>query len=60
MQQYTPYAETAISICNLTQVDDKMDLSKDINTTIYPPLMRVAKGSWPRWAASKNIQCQWE
>ena len=34
MQQVTPYAQTTISICNLTQVDvRKKALSKDIDTT---------------------------
>lgn len=59
MQKYTPYAATSISICNLTQGKDK-ELSKDIDTKDDPPLMRVANGSWPRWAAAKNTQCQWE
>lgn len=56
MQKFTPYAQTEISICNLTQgVGD----SKNVNTANYPPLLRIAKGSWPQWAAAEVTQCQW-
>ncbi|WP_169249530.1 hypothetical protein [Candidatus Competibacter phosphatis] len=56
MRKFTPYSQTSISICNLTQ---GAGVSKDINTSTYPPLMRVASGEWPRWAASEVTQCQW-
>ena len=55
MQKYTPYAQTTISICNVTQ--GNQGLSKDINTSSTPPLMLVASGSWPIWA---NSQCLWK
>lgn len=56
MQKYVPYAQTTISLCNLTQGSG---LAKDINTSTYPPLLRIASGSYPSWAASEVTQCQW-
>jgi len=56
MQKFTPYAQTEISICNLTQGSG---LSKDVDTSKSPPLLRIAKGSWPQWAAAEVTQCQW-
>ncbi len=56
MQKYVPYAKTTISLCNLTQGSG---LAKDTSTTTYPPLLRVADGSYPSWAASEVTQCQW-
>ena len=56
MQKYVPYAQTTISLCNLTQGSG---LAKDAGTTTYPPLLRVANGSFPSWAASEVTQCQW-
>jgi len=56
MQQYVPYAQTTISLCNLTQGSG---LAKDAGTATYPPLLRVASGSFPSWAASEVTQCQW-
>lgn len=71
MQKYTPYAQTTLSICNVTdtskvnKLSPPLSLSMNINTsfsgTNYArPLIRVAGGSWPRWAAaSATNQCQW-
>ena len=56
MLNYTPYSQAAISICNLTQ---GTGTSKNLSTSTNPPLMRVASGSWPRWAAAATLQCQW-
>lgn len=56
MRNFTPYDKTSISICNLTQGSG---VSRSVNTTTYPPLMRVADGEWPRWASSEVTQCQW-
>ena len=57
MRKYTPYSETKISICNLTQGSG---LARDVTTSSTPPIIRVAKnGPWPRWAASEVTQCQW-
>jgi type IV pilus assembly protein PilY1 len=56
MQKYVPYAQTTISLCNLTQGSG---LAKDAGTATYPPLLRVASGSFPSWAASEVTQCQW-
>ncbi|MEI6334686.1 MAG: PilC/PilY family type IV pilus protein [Methylococcaceae bacterium] len=56
MQKYTPYAKTTISLCNLTQATG---LASSVNTASSPPLLRVADGSFPSWAASEVTQCQW-
>ncbi|AEG00551.1 pilus assembly protein [Methylomonas methanica] len=56
MQNYVPYAQTSISLCNLTQGSG---LAKNISTSTYPPLLRIASGSYPSWAASEVTQCQW-
>lgn len=57
MQKYTPYTETSISLCSLTQASSGD--SKDINTSSNPPLLRIAEGQWPQWAAAEVTQCQW-
>lgn len=56
MQYYVPYGQTVISLCSLTQGSG---LAKDVDTASYPPLLRIAKGSYPNWAASEVTQCQW-
>ncbi|MCX7098891.1 MAG: PilC/PilY family type IV pilus protein [Methylococcales bacterium] len=69
MLKYTPYSKAVISICNLTEVsiDGKSSYpSRDINTTINPPLIRVASGSdsgstgWPKWASLSDRECEWD
>lgn len=42
---YTPYANTSISLCNV---------SKD-----GVPEIRVAKGEWYNWANTEVVQCEW-
>ncbi|OED40594.1 hypothetical protein ACH42_16010 [Endozoicomonas sp. (ex Bugula neritina AB1)] len=44
---YTPYSDTTISFCSVSASE---------NGT---PLLRVAKGGWPRWASKEGVQCQW-
>lgn len=56
MQKYTAYSDATISLCNFTDDDSSNPLSKN-NTS--PPLLRVASGSFPRWAAQEVTQCQW-
>ncbi len=43
---YTPYDEQDISFCNVTE------------TQGGAPRLLIANGSWRRWSASENIQCQ--
>jgi len=54
MQKYVPYAETEVSICNVTYVTS--GVSKDVTEA---PHMRIASGAWPLWASSEVIQCKW-
>lgn len=62
MLKYTPYSETVLSFCNLT---DASGLSRSVDTSANPPLLRVAKDSgtdtvgWPYWSASERPECTW-
>ncbi|MGB0361352.1 MAG: hypothetical protein ACPGEF_08100, partial [Endozoicomonas sp.] len=47
-QNYTPYDESSISLCNVAEYE---------NGT---PTLRVARGSWLRWSSTALIQCQWD
>ena len=60
MQEFTPYARFNISICNVTfDTDPNQSLSGKISTATSPPLMRIARGKYPSWAASEIHQCAW-
>jgi type IV pilus assembly protein PilY1 len=52
----TNLSQTGISICNTTP---GAGVSQTLNTTTYPPMMRVAKGNFSLWAANERWQCQW-
>lgn len=54
MQLYTPYAQTAISMCNTTRTTG---LSHAAVAVAAPPLLRVANGSWPGWSSNERTQC---
>ena len=62
MRHYVPYEETTITLCNLTHATG---LSRSVDTSAYPPLLRVAKDNgsgtvgWPYWAASEKPECTW-
>ncbi|WP_273439195.1 pilus assembly protein [Sedimenticola selenatireducens] len=47
MLKYTPYSKTAITLCNVS------------TSTTSDPYVRIADGSYPRWAAAEVTQCQW-
>ena len=47
MQKFTPYSKTAITLCNVS------------TSTTSDPYVRIADGSFPRWAAAEVTQCQW-
>ena len=44
---YTPYSDTSISLCSVAATE---------NGT---PVIRTARGAWPRWGSTALIQCQW-
>jgi len=50
----TPYNVSNISICNLTP--ETTGLS---GATADAPVIRVADGDYPRWAAQETVQCYW-
>jgi type IV pilus assembly protein PilY1 len=56
----------AITLCNVSQWPASTNLSGTLNTTSYPPLLRVAYGNvaagkvgYPNWASTEVAQCQW-
>ncbi|WP_020410259.1 pilus assembly protein [Hahella ganghwensis] len=53
INSYTPYANTltSITICNVS--------ASSATSPSNAPLARVARGSFRRWSADENIQCQW-
>lgn len=62
--KYTPYSETAVTLCNVTDMGDGVQAG-GINTvngsnTSPAPLIKVARGSWPTWAMTEILQCQWD
>ncbi len=62
ISKYTPFTpgSGSISICNVTDyVSGTSDRSKDLNTAINPPLMKVVNGAWPQWSSSEVVQCQY-
>jgi len=61
MEQYTPYSKAELTFCSLTYAPSGE--SKSIDTEAYPPLLRVADGSYPRWASTEYnapYQCGWQ
>lgn len=64
MAKFTPYTNTEITLCNVTDMADGTQ-SGSINTvngtaTSPAPLIKVASGSWPQWAMTEILQCQWD
>ncbi|MCP5012170.1 MAG: hypothetical protein GY942_19505 [Aestuariibacter sp.] len=47
MLKFTPYSITAITLCNVS------------TSTTSLPYVRIADGSYPRWAAAEVEQCKW-
>ncbi|MES2626787.1 MAG: PilC/PilY family type IV pilus protein, partial [Pseudomonadota bacterium] len=47
-QNFTPFTETAISICSTT-----------FDATANAPVLRVANGKWALWASSEVVQCHY-
>lgn len=57
---FTPWKSSdlsggALSICNTTFYDNQTGTNSQ-NVT-KPPLLRLAEGSWPRWATAEVVQC---
>ncbi len=46
-QYYTPYQQSSISLCSVAASENGI------------PLIRIARGAWPRWASTGLVQCQW-
>ena len=56
---YTPYTSgDTITFCNVTYPNANVE-SQSLNTTTYPPLIRIAAGPWPMWATGEVIECAW-
>lgn len=54
----TPYS-SQVSMCNVTWPDPLNQRSDQVDTSANPPLLRVAQGDWPIWAATERRQCAW-
>nr|WP_297460468.1 PilC/PilY family type IV pilus protein [uncultured Halomonas sp.] len=48
IEDNTPFDQGEITICNTTY-----------SSSGGPPLIRVARGRWPRWSANERWQCVW-
>ena len=63
MDNYVPSnynaATSTISICNVTPGPGGNTQTQSVNTATYPPKIRIASGSWPRWSADEVYQCGW-
>jgi type IV pilus assembly protein PilY1 len=64
VRKYTPYLQDAITLCNVTDMGAGVQAGS-INTvngvdTSPAPLIKVASGSWPQWAMTEILQCQWK
>ncbi len=59
MKEFTPYENsyTEITMCNFTEATG---LSRDVDTSSNPPLLRIAAGNWLHWAAASSKQCDWD
>ncbi|MCJ8315331.1 MAG: hypothetical protein MJK11_20480 [Pseudomonadales bacterium] len=49
MTDFTPYNKSSISMCNI---------SESVSGSMLP-IIKVAKGEYPRWATSEKWQCNW-
>ena len=50
---------TGMSFCNTTRAVGYSGTSQNLDASVYPPLMRVAKGNFALWSANERWQCQW-
>jgi type IV pilus assembly protein PilY1 len=57
VSSYTPYDYDTISLCNTTLATG---LSKDVDESVSPPLMRIAEGNFPLWAVTERAQCVYQ
>jgi type IV pilus assembly protein PilY1 len=51
---FTPYNYDTISMCSVTRATG---LSKDVDESTNPPLLRVTDGPFPLWAGTERTQC---
>jgi len=56
MEKLTPYAKTAITLCNYTPAND---FTRDVDRDLFPPVFKVVSGVFPQWADTNLVQCQW-
>ena len=57
VSSYTPYGYDTISMCNVTLATG---LSKDVDESVNPPLMRIADGNFPLWSVTERAQCVYQ
>lgn len=61
VSQVSPYSQTAITLCNASQVStlETRGSKKYPPASKNAPLIHVAKGAWPFWATQESRQCQY-
>lgn len=57
VQLYVPVSSASVTLCNVSRPPIGT-VSKDVNTSTSPPVVRVTTGSWAQWAASEIVQCR--
>lgn len=57
MRKYTPFNKASISLCNVSHASSGSSHGTLGHAT--PPSLRVADGTWERWASSEVAQCEW-
>jgi len=63
VSDYTPFSDSTISMCNVTDQVGGSSLpyeSRDMSTSVNPPLIKVVTGFYPQWSASEVIQCVYD
>ncbi|AUB81878.1 pilus assembly protein [Candidatus Thiodictyon syntrophicum] len=57
MALYTPYRDEKITFCNVTYATSGQ--SQSLDTSVSPPLIRIATGAWPMWSSGEVVECAW-
>lgn len=61
VSDYTPFSNSEISLCNVTDyVSGSSDQSRNLDTSNNPPLIKVVAGAFPQWSSSEVVQCQFD
>ncbi len=53
-------ASGSVTLCNVTDWAGSNATSGALDTGTHPPVVRVADGAHPNWAATEFMQCDWQ